>query len=203
MKHYKLVEFLSNLNVKPPFSKVKPPYWRLSGDGSGPGSMARRARDSVATLRRSSACWMPARIGSLSAGVERRRAVTIRKGSLMAGQWGGCEHYGTWQECSASLLSGPGLRWLFATLLLQHTSQSQQAGSGVRRVMSVFCEVTRSVGERWATCPTLLRGIRFGVKGQGCTKLLHMHRADIKQIKTTSDNTTCATINPKAEPVCC
>jgi len=35
MKHYKFVEFLSNLNVKPPCTNVKPPYWRLSGDGSG------------------------------------------------------------------------------------------------------------------------------------------------------------------------
>jgi len=42
MKHYKSVEFLSNLNVKPllrkckaPRTIVKPPYWRLSGDGSG------------------------------------------------------------------------------------------------------------------------------------------------------------------------
>jgi len=41
MKHYKLVEFLSSLNVKPPCTNakpsrtnVKPPYWRLSGDGS-------------------------------------------------------------------------------------------------------------------------------------------------------------------------
>jgi len=42
MKHYKSVEFLLNLNVKPPLHKrqapprtyVKPSYWRLSGDGS-------------------------------------------------------------------------------------------------------------------------------------------------------------------------
>jgi len=41
MKHYKLVEFLSNLNVNPPLHerkapphKRKAPYWRLSGDGS-------------------------------------------------------------------------------------------------------------------------------------------------------------------------
>jgi len=50
-----------------------------------PGSMARRARDSVASLRRSSAGWMPARIGRLSAGVGRRHSVTIRKASLMVG----------------------------------------------------------------------------------------------------------------------
>ena len=51
-----------------------------------PGSMARRPRDSVAPLRRSSAGWMPARIGRLFAGVGRRHPVTIRKVSLMVGQ---------------------------------------------------------------------------------------------------------------------
>jgi len=52
-----------------------------------PGSMAmaRRARDSVAALRRSSAGWMPARIGRLSAGVGDRHPIAIRKASLMAG----------------------------------------------------------------------------------------------------------------------
>jgi len=49
------------------------------------GSTARRARDSVAPLRRSSAGWMPARIGRLFAGVGRRHPVTIRKASLVAG----------------------------------------------------------------------------------------------------------------------
>jgi len=50
-----------------------------------PGSMERRARVSVAPLRRISVGWMPARIGRLSAGVRRRHPVTIRKASLMAG----------------------------------------------------------------------------------------------------------------------
>jgi len=50
-----------------------------------PDSTARRAGDSVAALRRSSAGWMPARVGRLSAGVRRRHPVTIRKASLMAG----------------------------------------------------------------------------------------------------------------------
>ena len=49
------------------------------------GSMARRARDSVAPLRRSSAGWMPARFGRLLAGVGRMHPVTIHKVSLMAG----------------------------------------------------------------------------------------------------------------------
>jgi len=50
-----------------------------------PGSMARRATDNVAPLRRSSAGWMPARIGRLFADVGRRHPVTIRRASLMAG----------------------------------------------------------------------------------------------------------------------
>jgi len=49
-----------------------------------PGSMARRSRDSVTPLRRSSAGWMPAIVGRLSAGVGRRHPVTIRKALLMA-----------------------------------------------------------------------------------------------------------------------
>jgi len=54
MKHYKSVEYLSNLNVKPPLHKYKAPrtngkpYWRLSGDGSGPtavpASLEKRAK---------------------------------------------------------------------------------------------------------------------------------------------------------------
>ena len=60
--------------------------------------MARRPRDSMAPLRRSSAGWMPARMGRLSAGVGRRHPVTIRKASLMVGSIGGYEHYGTKQE---------------------------------------------------------------------------------------------------------
>ena len=49
------------------------------------GSMARRARESVAPVWRSSAGWMPARIGRLSAGVGRRHPVRVRKASLMVG----------------------------------------------------------------------------------------------------------------------
>ena len=50
-----------------------------------PDSMARRPRDNVAPLQRSSAGWMPARIGRLSADVGCRHPVTICKVSLMAG----------------------------------------------------------------------------------------------------------------------
>ena len=59
---------------------------RVSAEWSRcPGSMARRPRDSSVPLRRSSAGWMPARIGRVSAGVGRRHPVTIRKASLMVG----------------------------------------------------------------------------------------------------------------------
>ena len=60
------------------------PDRRVSAEWSRcPGSMARHPRDSVAPLRRSSAGWMPARIGRLSACVGRRHPVTNRKASLM------------------------------------------------------------------------------------------------------------------------
>jgi len=61
-------------------------YGRVSADWSRcPDSMARRPRDSVTPLRRSSAGWMPASIGMLTAGAGRRHPVTIRKMSLMVG----------------------------------------------------------------------------------------------------------------------
>jgi len=50
-----------------------------------PSSMARRASDNVAPLRRNSAGRMRARIGRLSTVVGRRHPVTIRKASLMVG----------------------------------------------------------------------------------------------------------------------
>jgi len=46
------------------------------------GSMARRARDSVASLRRSSAGWMPARIGRLSAGSSHKPRGVIQTRSM-------------------------------------------------------------------------------------------------------------------------
>ena len=59
---------------------------RVSAEWSRcPGSMARRAKDSVAPLRRSSAGWMLARIERLSAGVGHKHPVTFDKASLMSG----------------------------------------------------------------------------------------------------------------------
>ena len=146
---------------------------RLSADWSRcPGSLARRARGSVAPLRRSSAGWMPARIGRLSAGdagiqpqFERRR--------WWQGRWGGYEHCGTRHARRTLRLNGPGLGWLFAELLLQHPNRSQQAASVAQRVMSAPCEVTQGVGDTWATCPTLLRG-NVGLEQKSRVSLLHL-----------------------------
>ena len=65
-----------------------PPVGQVSAEWSRyPGSMARRARDSVAPLRRSSAGWMPARSRRLSARCRTQASSqnTIRKASLMVG----------------------------------------------------------------------------------------------------------------------
>ena len=111
---------------------------RVSAEWSRcPGSMARRPRDSVAPLRRSSAGWMPARIGRLSAGVA----------SSHNSQGVDYEHCGTKQEHSTLRFNVPGLGWLFATLLLQNSTQSQQAASRVRCVMIVSCEMAQGVGD--------------------------------------------------------
>ena len=122
-----------------------------------PGSMARRARDSVAPLRRSSAGWMPARIGRLSAGVGRRHPVTIRKASLMAGSM-----RRVWALRHQTATQYSAVEWTRARLAVRNVvapAPHQAASIRVRRVMSASCEVTQGVGDTWATCPTLLQGI--------------------------------------------
>jgi len=122
--------------------------WVSAGWSRCPGSMARRPRDSVAPLPRSPGVLMSTRIGRLSVGVGRRHPVTIRKASLMAGSLRRVdEHCGTKQARSTLQLNAPGLGWLFATLLLQHSSRSQQAASGARPVMLATCTVTQGVGD--------------------------------------------------------
>ena len=124
-----------------------------------PGSMALRPKDSVPPLRRSSAGWMPARIGRLSTAAERRHSVAICKASLMASSmrrvWALRQQTGA----KYSAVECTRIGWLLATLLLQHSNWSQQAASEVRRVILESCEVTQGVGDTWATGPTLLRGI--------------------------------------------
>jgi len=65
----------------------------------------------------------------------------------MEGSMRGCEHCRTIQKRSTLLLNGPGLSWLFATLLFQHPNPSQQAASTVQSVILTFCEVTRGAGD--------------------------------------------------------
>jgi len=50
------------------------------------------------------------------------------------------------------------LKWLFATLLLQHTNRSQQAASRARRVISASLKVTQVVGD---TCYTRCQCRRY------------------------------------------
>ena len=58
---------------------------QVSIEWSRCSSVAWHARESVAPMQRSSAGWMPARMGRLSAGEERRHPITICKVSLMVG----------------------------------------------------------------------------------------------------------------------
>ena len=112
----------------------------------------------MAPLQRSSAGWMPARIGRLSAGVGRRHPVTIRKASLMAGlMWRvwALQHK-TGAQCSA-------VEWTRARVSVRNVispaSQPEPASlSRVRRVMSTFCEVTRVVGDTRATYALWITG---------------------------------------------
>ena len=89
---------------------------RVSAEWSRcPGSMARRPRDGVALLGRNSAGWMPVGIGRLSAGVGRRRPVTIRNASLMAGSmrrvWALRHHTGAWYSA---------VEWTKAKVAVRH-----------------------------------------------------------------------------------
>ena len=118
------------------------------------GSTGRRAGDNVAPLQRSSSDWVPSKIERLSASVGRRHPVTDRKVSLLAGSISRCGHWGTRQERSTLLLNGPGLRWLFATLLLQQPSQRAS------HLKSRAHDVDLS-------CPTFLQGMWAGLEQKG------------------------------------
>ena len=59
------------------------------------------------------------------------------------------------------------VRCLFAALLLQHPSQSQQDTSWMRRMMSAFCEVPRGVGDREHPVQRYSEVFGLGAKGQG------------------------------------
>jgi len=121
-------------------------YGQVSGQWSRcPGSMARRVRDNVVPLRRSSAGWMPARSGRLFAGVERRRPDTICKASLMAGSktrvWALRHQTGAQYSAVACTRARVAVRRVVASA----PSRGQQAASRARRLMSASCEVTQGV----------------------------------------------------------
>ena len=110
---------------------IRPRAFALGGQVSAersscPGYRERRARDSIAPLRRSSAGWMPVRIGRLSTGVGRRQSVTKSQGVVDGG---------------VDKVAPVGV------LLLLHPNWNRQAASRVRRVMSASCEVTRGVND--------------------------------------------------------
>jgi len=107
---------------------------------------------STAPLRRSSADYMPARMGRLSAGLGLRHPVTIRKASLMAGSMrrvSALRHQTGAQYSAVECTRTRAAIRNVVALAPQPASQSQQAASGARRVMSASCEVTQGVGDTW------------------------------------------------------
>jgi len=122
-------------------------------------AMGRCVRDSLAPLQRSWAGWMPARIGRLSTGVGRRHLVTIRKASLMAGSirrvWALRHQAGAQYSAVECTRARVAIRRVVAP------APQPEPASRLRRAMRdvSFCEVTRGVGDTWATFPMLLRGI--------------------------------------------
>ena len=107
------------------------------------GSMARRPRDSVVPLRRTSAGWMLARIGRLSAGVGRRYPVTIRKASLIAGSMRRVWALQHQTGAQYSAIEWTRARVAVRSVVAPAPQPSQQAASGVRRVMLASCEVAQ------------------------------------------------------------
>ena len=97
-------------------------------------------------------------------------------------RWGGYDHCGSRHEYSAFKWNrvGVAVRRVVALASQPGSRRSQQAASGVRRVMSASCEVTQDVGDTWATCPTLLRGfvVVFDLSSRLASLLLRWKAAD-------------------------
>ena len=74
---------------------------------------------------------------------------------------------------------------LFAELLLQLPSWSQQAASGARRVMSASCEVTQGVGDRDRPVHHYSEVFGLGAEGQGLVVVFDFkftqHRPTVEQ----------------------
>jgi len=127
-----------------------------------PGFMARRVGESVVPLRWSSAGWMPARIGRLSAGVGRRHPDTIRKMSLMAGSLRRVWVLRHQTRVQYSEVECTRARVTISNVVAPAPQPEPASRLKSATLMSTFCEVTRGVGDTWAACATLLRGTVFG-----------------------------------------
>ena len=125
-----------------------------------PGSMARHATDSVASLQWSSAGWMPAWFGRLSAGVGRRHPVTICKASLMAGSmrhvWALRHQTGAQYSAVEWTRAKVAVRQSYCPSTPARASKPPQERDGWYQLFAKFLKVS-AIRER--TCPTLLQGI--------------------------------------------
>jgi len=132
----------------------------------------RWARDSVAPLWRSSAGWMLARMGRLSADVGRSHPVTIHKMSLMAGS-----ARRVWALRHQTGVQYSAVEWTRAKVAVRNVvapAPQTKAASRlrVRRVMSTFCEVTRNV-QRYSEV------FRLGVEGQDLVVVVDFRLASL------------------------
>ena len=126
-----------------------------------------RAKDNVVPLRRSSAGWMPARMGRLSAGAGRRHPVTIRKASLMAGSM-----RQVWALRHQTGAQYSAVNWTRAKVAVGNVVGPAPQPEPASHLQSATRDVSflRSNSRcpyTWATCPTLLRGIWAGAEEQG------------------------------------
>ena len=149
------------------------------------GSVARRARDGVSPLRRSSAGWMPAKIGRLFAGVGRRHPVTIRKA-----RW--------WQVNEAGVSSAAPDRsaalccWMDqgkVALGKVVAPAPQPAASRVQYMMSTIYEVTWGISGTWVSCPTFSELCGLGTKGHGFVVLVDFQLTFIFLVEVKTANT--------------
>ena len=111
------------------------------------GSIAQRARESMAPLRRSSAGWMPARMGRLSTDVGRRHPVTIRKALLVARSMRLVRALRHQTGAQYSAVECTRAKVAVRNVVTPAPARNQQAASGARRVMSASCEETQGVGD--------------------------------------------------------
>jgi len=144
--------------------------WTVSAEWSRcPGSMARRARESVAPLRQRSAVWMPASIGRLSSGVGRRHQVTISKALLMAGSM-----RQVWALRHQTGAQYSAVEWTRARVAIRRVVASApqpEPASRLRRAMRDvnFLRSDSRCRRYLSACPVLPRGtvFGFGAEGQG------------------------------------